>query len=40
MIKEHDGLGDLIIVNEQSKSASIADKKDILNIMDELLEAV
>ncbi len=40
MIKEHDGLGDLIIVNEQSKSASIANKKDILKIMDELLEVV
>jgi len=40
IIKEHDGLGDLIIVTEESKTASIADKKDILKIMDELLEAV
>lgn len=40
IIKEHDGLGDLIIVNAESKSASIADKKTILETMDELLEVV
>ncbi len=38
VIKDHDGLGDLIIITEESKTASIADKKDILKIMDELLE--
>jgi len=40
IVKEHDGLGDLIVVDKESKTASIADKKTILNILDELLEAV
>ena len=38
MIKEHDGLGDLVIINKESKSAFIADKKTILKTLDELLE--
>jgi SNF2 family DNA or RNA helicase len=40
IIKEHDGLGDLVVINKESKSASIADKKTILKILDELLERI
>jgi SNF2 family DNA or RNA helicase len=40
IIKEHDGLGDLVIINKESKSAFIADKKTIVKTLDELLEMI
>jgi SNF2 family DNA or RNA helicase len=40
IIKEHDSLGDLVVIDKGSKSAFIADKKNILKTLDELLEMV
>lgn len=40
MVKEYDGLGDLIVIEDKLRAPIIADKEKVLEIFDELLEVV
>jgi len=40
MIKEHDGLGDLIVIEDANHSPIIADREKVLQVLDSLLEMV
>jgi len=40
IVKEHDGLGELIVIDENLQAPTIADRQYVIKILDELLEAI